>query len=60
MKIKIEGFVLSIIAVIGIAYFFPGMGNTRKLKFPIDAISAMGIFLIFFFFTNGLNWSLLK
>lgn len=59
MKIKIDGFVLSIIAVIGIAYFFPEWG-TQESKIPIDAISAMGIFLIFFFYGLKLSPSKIK
>ncbi|MRT93630.1 bile acid:sodium symporter family protein [Ancylomarina sp. 16SWW S1-10-2] len=49
MKIKIDKFVLSIIAVISIAYFFPNWG-TPNSKVPIDTISAIGISLIFFFY----------
>ncbi|MBC8770040.1 bile acid:sodium symporter [Arenibacter sp. BSSL-BM3] len=59
MKIKIDGFVLSIIAVIGIAYFFPQWG-TSESSIPIDTISAMGIFLIFFFYGLKLSPSKIK
>ena len=59
MKIKIDGFVLSIIAVIGIANFFPQWG-TSESSIPIDTISAMGIFLIFFFYGLKLSPSKIK
>ena len=49
MKVKIDKFVLSIIAVIIIAYFFPQWGIENS-KIPINTISAIGISLIFFFY----------
>lgn len=59
MKFKIDGFVLSIITVIGIAYFFPQWG-TQESKIPIDTISAIGIFLIFFFYGLKLSPSKIR
>ena len=59
MKIKIDKFVLSIIAVISIAYFFPNWG-TQNSKVPIDTISAIGISLIFFFYGLKLSPQKLK
>ena len=59
MKFKIDGFVLSIIAVIGIAYIFPQWGTADSL-FPIDTISAIGISLIFFFYGLKLSPQKLK
>lgn len=59
MKFKIDGFVLSIIAVIGIAYIFPDWG-TADSKIPIDTISAIGISLIFFFYGLKLSPHKLK
>ncbi|MCK0144913.1 bile acid:sodium symporter [Arenibacter sp. F26102] len=59
MNFKIDGFVLSIIAVIGIAYFFPEWGASDSV-IPIDTISAMGIFLIFFFYGLKLSPSKIK
>lgn len=59
MKFKIDGFVLSIIAVIGVAYIFPDWG-TANSKIPIDAISAIGISLIFFFYGLKLSPHKLK
>ncbi|PKQ60233.1 hypothetical protein BZG02_20220 [Labilibaculum filiforme] len=59
MKIKIDKFVLSIAAVISIAYFFPGWG-TPGSKMPIDTISAIGISLIFFFYGLKLSPTKLK
>ncbi|MBQ0787617.1 MAG: bile acid:sodium symporter [Oceanihabitans sp.] len=59
MKIKIDGFVLSIIAVIGLAYIFPQWG-TPESEIPIDTISAIGISLIFFFYGLKLSPTKLK
>ncbi|WP_320019077.1 bile acid:sodium symporter family protein [Labilibaculum manganireducens] len=59
MKIKIDKFVLSIIAVISIAYIFPDWG-THESKIPIDTISAIGISLIFFFYGLKLSPTKLK
>lgn len=46
---KIDGFVLSIIVVVVIAYFFPGLATERS-PIPIDLIATIGITLIFFFY----------
>ncbi|MBU2997096.1 bile acid:sodium symporter [Cellulophaga baltica] len=59
MKIKIDKFVLSIIAVIIIAYFFPKWG-TADSKIPLDIISTIGVSLIFFFYGLKLSPSKLK
>ncbi|MBD0779985.1 bile acid:sodium symporter [Maribacter sp. ANRC-HE7] len=59
MKIKIDGFVLSIIAVIGFSYIFPQWG-IEESKIPIDTISAIGIALIFFFYGLKLSPEKLK
>ncbi|WP_452228335.1 MULTISPECIES: bile acid:sodium symporter family protein [unclassified Lacinutrix] len=59
MKMKIDGFVLSIIAVIGLAYIFPQWG-TAESPIPIDTISAIGISLIFFFYGLKLSPTKLK
>ncbi|MCM4151197.1 bile acid:sodium symporter [Arenibacter sp. N53] len=59
MKIKIDGFVLSIIAVIGIAYFFPHWGMADS-GVPIDTISVIGISFIFFFYGLKLSPHKLK
>lgn len=59
MKIKLDKFVLSIIAIILIAYFFPEWG-VKESKIPIDTISAVGISLIFFFYGLKLNPTQLK
>lgn len=59
MKMNIDGFVLSIIAVIGIAYIFPQWGIPES-KIPIDTISAIGISLIFFFYGLKLSPTKLK
>ncbi|QRM90542.1 bile acid:sodium symporter [Lacinutrix sp. WUR7] len=59
MKIKMDGFVLSIIATIGLAYLFPHWG-TPESEIPIDTISAIGISLIFFFYGLKLSPTKLK
>lgn len=59
MRVKIDKFVLAIIIVIIIAYFFPFWG-TDKSNFPIDAISTIGISLIFFFYGLKLSPDKLK
>jgi len=59
MKMKIDGFVLSIIAVIGITYIFPQWGIPES-EIPIDTISAIGISLIFFFYGLKLSPTKLK
>ncbi len=56
---KIDGFVLSIIAVIGLAYVFPQWG-IRESKIPLDTISAIGISLIFFSYGLKLSPTKLK
>ncbi|WP_026810922.1 bile acid:sodium symporter family protein [Arenibacter latericius] len=59
MRMKIDKFVLSIIIVIGIAYFFPQWGSSTS-KVPLDAISDIGISLIFFFYGLKLSPNKLK
>lgn len=59
MKVRFDGFVLSIIAVIGMAYIFPQWGAADS-RVPIDTISAIGISLIFFFYGLKLSPSKLK
>lgn len=59
MKIRIDGFVLSIIAVIFLAWFFPQWG-TRQSLIPIGAISTVGVSLIFFFYGLKLSPEKLK
>jgi sodium/bile acid cotransporter 7 len=59
MKIKMDGFVLSIIATIGLAYIFPHWG-TPQSEIPIDTISEIGISLIFFFYGLKLSPTKLK
>lgn len=59
MKLKIDKFVLSIIVVIGIAYFFPQWG-TKESTIPLDTISTIGIALIFFFYGLKLSPEKLK
>lgn len=49
MKVRIDGFVLSIIGVIIIAWLFPQWG-TNESKIPIGTISTVGVSLIFFFY----------
>src|SRR5690625_2805083 len=46
---KLDGFLVSILIVVVLAYFFPGLAADES-SFTIDAISTAGITLIFFFF----------
>jgi sodium/bile acid cotransporter 7 len=46
---KVDKFVLAIIASIGLAYFFPRWGS-KESAIPLDLIGSMGISLIFFFY----------
>lgn len=59
MKLKFDGFVLSIIAVIIIAYFFPQWGS-KESAIPIGTISSVGVSLIFFFYGLKLSPEKLK
>ncbi|MFY0481884.1 bile acid:sodium symporter family protein [Flavobacterium sp. PLA-1-15] len=49
MKLKIDTFVLAIIATILIAYLFPAWGS-KDSPIPLDLIGSIGISLIFFFY----------
>src|SRR5699024_12252713 len=53
-KLKVDSFVIAIIVSILIAYFFPQLA-LKASPVPMDAISSIGISLIFFFY--GLNLS---
>lgn len=46
---KIDGFLVSILAVVVVAYFFPGLGSEGS-PVPIDMIATVGITLIFLFY----------
>lgn len=59
MKFKIDGFILSIVSVIAIAYFFPQWG-TDSSKIAINTISTIGVSLIFFFYGLKLSPTKLK
>ncbi|CAM3591399.1 bile acid:sodium symporter family protein [Zobellia roscoffensis] len=59
MKINIDGFVLSVIAIIGIAYVFPQWGVPGS-NIPINTISTIGVSLIFFFYGLKLSPQKLK
>ncbi|MBS9525230.1 bile acid:sodium symporter [Litoribacter ruber] len=48
-KIKIDTFVLAIIAVVIIAYLFPEWGSQGS-QVPLDMVASIGISLIFFFY----------
>ncbi|MDO7173013.1 bile acid:sodium symporter family protein [Mariniflexile sp. AS56] len=56
---KIDKFVLCIIAVIGVAYVFPDWGTAHS-QIPIDTICTVGISFIFFFYGLKLNPDKLK
>lgn len=49
MKFKIDKFVLSIAAVVLLAYLFPEFGGNSS-PLPLDKIGSIGISLIFFFY----------
>lgn len=49
MKIKLDRFVLAILAAICTAYFFPEFG-LNEAQIPLNKISSIGISLIFFFY----------
>ncbi|MDF0709208.1 bile acid:sodium symporter family protein [Flagellimonas okinawensis] len=51
---KIDRFVMGIIMAIILAYFFPGPAS-KESSIPLDAISGVGISLIFFFYGLKLN-----
>ncbi|MGJ5640636.1 bile acid:sodium symporter family protein [Formosa sp. S-31] len=59
MAFKIDRFVLAIIATIVFAYFFPQFGIPSS-PIPIAAISAVGFFLIFFFYGLKLSPTQIK
>lgn len=49
MKIKLDGFVLAIIAIVITAYFFPYWGS-KNSPIPLNLIGSIGVSLIFFFY----------
>lgn len=59
MKFKIDGFVLSIIIVITLAWFFPQWGS-HSSPVPLGTISSIGVSLIFFFYGLKLSPEKLK
>ncbi|MCA1750670.1 MAG: bile acid:sodium symporter, partial [Flavobacteriales bacterium] len=48
-RIRIDPFVLTLLAAVVLAYFFPQWGG-RESPLPMDAIASVGIALIFFFY----------
>ncbi|WP_205623553.1 bile acid:sodium symporter family protein [Anditalea andensis] len=56
---KIDNFILAIIAVIGLAYLFPHWGSDEG-PVPLDQIGSIGVSLIFFFYGLKLSPSKLK
>jgi|688.fasta_scaffold38055_6 sodium/bile acid cotransporter 7 len=59
MKLKLDGFVLSIIIAILLAWFFPQWG-IRNSSIPLGTISSIGVSLIFFFYGLKLSPEKLK
>lgn len=59
MKLKLDGFVVSIIIAIVVAWFFPQLGS-KNSSFPIGTISSIGVSLIFFFYGLKLSPEKLK
>lgn len=48
-RLRIDPFVLTLVAAVTLAYFFPQWGS-RESGLPLDAIAGVGISLIFFFY----------
>ncbi len=48
-RLRIDPFVLTLVAVVAMAYFFPHWGG-RQSPLPLDQVAAVGISLIFFFY----------
>jgi sodium/bile acid cotransporter 7 len=48
-RLRIDPFVLALLAVVALAYFFPQWGSTQG-GLPLDRIAGVGISLIFFFY----------
>lgn len=48
-RIRIDPFVLTLIAAVALAYFFPQWGS-RESELPMDEAASVGIALIFFFY----------
>lgn len=59
MKLKLDGFIVSIIVVIIIAYIFPQWGS-KNSSFPIGTVSSIGVSMIFFFYGLKLGPEKLK
>ena len=59
MRFRIDKFVIAIIVAITLAYFFPQWGSAHS-PLPLNAISTVGISLIFFFYGLKLSPSKLK
>lgn len=59
MKLKIDNFILFIIAVVVFAYFFPQWGRSDSI-IPLDKIASVGVALIFFFYGLKLSTEKLK
>lgn len=67
MKLKLDGFVIAIIAIVVLAYFFPQLGSQDSV-IPLNLIGSIGVSLIFFFYglklspekikTGLANWKL--
>jgi solute carrier family 10 (sodium/bile acid cotransporter), member 7 len=59
MKLKLDGFVISIIVTILLAWFFPQWGSHNS-SIPLGTISSIGVSLIFFFYGLKLSPDKLK
>src|SRR5699024_11291409 len=59
MKFKVDSFVLSIIATVIAAYFFPYWAGSQS-PIPIEQIATVGISLIFFFYGLKLSGKQIK
>ena len=59
MKVKIDNFVLAIIAVVVLSYIFPQWGRSES-PVPLDKVASIGVSLIFFFYGLKLSREKLK
>lgn len=59
-KIKLDPFVIAIVATITLAYLIPFFGSKELVKPVLLSISGIGISMIFFFYGLKLNYAIIK
>ncbi len=59
-KIKIDSFVLAIVATVILAYLIPFFGSKELMKPVLLGVSGIGISMIFFFYGLKLNYAIIK